>query len=391
MKIGFIFRTNTDLWGGDILVSEQMRQGFEALGHQTRVSSSSLALSDSDFILICLSTSFDRRHILEETVSTNIPFGIMGFHEDQIGFHCLATGLQNTVEHCLQNNESIEEFCEHPFMCHYRADPMRHQHVLNFRSLKKANLWVAHSSTEAEIVRRDYPNSNILALFLPPGVVTRYKDQPDDSFLQLTGLASKSYILQIGRMECRKNQLTTILATRDLDIPLVLISTKSEPHYSIMCFEAAAKWRKAPTIFFSPILKEKTSGAAKILPIPNKIRFPPSTIASAFHHAGLYLHPSFNETPGLIFLEAAYLGTPTIASSSKWSTIHDYFYDPVLGHSNLDGRIAYTEPCDLVTIRSQIKEMFGKKYPRLDHPAIRRTEIDYAQDLLHHLQACGLA
>lgn len=120
-------------------------------------------------------------------------------------------------------------------------------------------------------------------------------------------------------------------------------------------------------------------------------------IASAYHHAGLYLHPAFNELPGAIFLEAARFGTPTIASTS--CTINDYFYDPIQKHSRLDGRIAYCDPCDFAAIKDLTEQLFGKKFPPLliirqyvePKPISQATLFDlFNQELLYEVVASTL-
>ncbi len=389
MNIGFLVRQNSDLiWGGDLAVVLQFIRGLTALGHKAACLSSPFADPEVDFLLVNIS-SFDHRQEIDDIILTKKPFGVLAYYEDLTSFHCLSTGISAFIRLCLKGEESIEMLYQNPHLCCYFSNFVKRDLVFNFQPLQKAKLWIANSSTEGKILQRDHPNASIDVIPVPPGLVTEFTGEPDDSFIQFSGLTSGQYILQIGRLEIRKNQLSTILATRDLDIPLVFICTKSGYHYEIDCFETAAKWRKAPTLFISQTLKASARGNARIIEMPHGKKLPLSMIASAYHHAGLYLHPAFNELPGAIFLEAARFGTPTIASTS--CTINDYFYDPIQKHSRLDGRIAYCDPCDFAAIKDLTEQLFGKKFPPLlDHPAIRRTETDFASDLVRSLQSRAL-
>jgi glycosyltransferase involved in cell wall biosynthesis len=239
-------------------------------------------------------------------------------------------------------------------------------------------LWIANSATEERTMQKDCLGCRTKVIPIPSNYPLT--EEPDDSFLKFTGLGKKSYILQVGRLEMRKNQLGSILAARNLDVPLVFISTVS-PTYENYILEAAAKWRKAPTLIISQSLNPRTDGAASVISMPNFEMLPTSMLISAYANAGLHLHPSFQELPGATYLEAAAIGVPTVGSS--WCTITDYFYDETSKHSSLDGRIVYTLPHHLGDITKKIEENFGKTYPPLkDHPALTRSPLDTAKDLL---------
>jgi glycosyltransferase involved in cell wall biosynthesis len=384
MKIGFLVRTTLSKWGGDLAVINQLVEGLCSLGHHAVIATSPFMMADADFIFIAISFQ-DHRQALDEIALLGIPFGILGFHEDQQNFFCPANGFFQYVQCCLNEKESIDELYENPQRIYYFGEAPSRGFVYNFRRFQKAKLWIANSPTEAKIIERDFPGARIAIIPVAPGIVTRYDGRPDQSFLTFSGLSSGNYLVQMGRLEVRKNQLATILATRNLDIPLVFIATKGTLDYEIACFEAAAKWRKAPTLFINQTLKEVQKGAARTISMPNETKLPFEMVISAYAHAGLHIHLSFNELPGATYLEAARLGTPTIASN--WCTIKDYFFDPVLGHASLDGRIVYSEPTDLKMTQRLAENLFGVFFPPLiNHPAIQRTEVDAASELLAHLQ-----
>ena len=75
-----------------------------------------------------------------------------------------------------------------------------------------------------------------------------------------------------------------------------------------------------------------------MIPIDPQVGISQELLVSAYQNAGLYLHPAFYELPGYVYLEAAKLGTPTIAT--EWSTLSDYFTNEE-GDYELDDRILY--------------------------------------------------
>jgi hypothetical protein len=392
MKIDFVIRTNVDRkWGGDLAVVNSYIEGLKTFGHQSRAVFSPFEVPDSDFLLFT-NYFLDQRTTFREAVTLGIPFGVLGFQENLIHYYPVATGFCAYVMGCLGHGfetdngmeYDIELLFEMPHLAHYYGITANRGVLYNLEAAKDSSLWIANSATEKRTMQRDCPNCKITVIPVAPGIVAGLDKEPDTSFLQMTGLSSGSYLLQVGRLEMRKNQLGTILATRDLDIPLVFIATTSLS-YEETCFEAAVKWRKAPTLFISQSLSEREEGSARVIPMPQKQKLPQATLASAFYHAGLHIHPAFQELPGATYLEAARFGVPSVAS--HWCTIKDYFFDPALGHSELDGRIVYAEPHHLNEITKKIEQNFGLKFaPLIDHPSLKRTHRDVAQDLLMNLE-----
>ena len=393
MKIDFVIRADAGRkWGGDLAVVNSYIVGLKAFGHSPRIVFSPLEASDSDF-LIFTNYFIDQRAILHEAITLGIPFGMLGFQEDLIHYYPIATGFCVYVMGCLGQgfetdngmDYNIELLFEMPHLVHYYGVIANRGVLYNLELARKTSLWIANSATEEKTMQRDCPNCKTAVIPVAPGIVTGWDQEPDTSFLQMTGLSSGSYLLQVGRLEMRKNQLGTILATRSLDLPLVFIATTS-PSYEEACFEAAVKWRKAPTIFISQSLSNRKEGSARVIPMPQKQKLPEKVLASAFYHAGLNIHPAFQELPGATYLEAARFGTPSVAS--HWCTIKDYFFNPALGHAELDGRIVYAEPHHLHEITKKIEQNFGLKFPPLiDHPSLKRTHLDVAEDLLANLES----
>lgn len=386
MRIGFITRKNDNAWGGDLGVVHTLMRGLQTLGHVGICSPSPYDLREAD-VLILTNSTVDQRMHAEAFELIGKPYAILGFHEDILTYYTPATGFHNYIMNCLGYgfasdnglDYSLEQLIEMPHIVHYYGETPKRSSLYNYELLKNAAICIANSPSEAAFMKRDCPECKTAVVPVAPGVVTGLQGVPNDSFLKLTGLGSKSYVLQVGRLECRKNQLGTLLAMRNLDLPLVFIATRAfKVDYEAACVEAALRWRKAPTLFISQNLQPFEDGFVKVLPIQEKL--PKETLVSAYYHAGLHLHPAFHELPGATYLEAARVGAPTIASS--WCTITDYF------EGELDGRIVYALPHHIQEIEQLIPKMFGKKFGLLeDHPALTYSDVDSARDFAKNLAA----
>jgi len=387
MKISLVSRTNQHTkWAGDLKAVESLRLGLQSLGIEAEIVGSTYDLDTTDFVFLtntCLDLRADQK-ILE---LRGLPYGLIGFHEDTIQFFGPSIGFFEYIRKCLYNETddgisfSLEALEENPHLIHYYGLPPRKSNLINYEILKNAKVCIANSPTEAKTMLRDCPSSNVKEVFLPPGFAEDFSPTSTEEFLTLTGLKSKEYILQVGRFEFRKNQLGSIVAMRDLDIPLVLIATKGVyDWYENACIDAIVKWRKAPTIIVAEALSARKEKGLQIIPMPGGKKLSTSMLQSAFFHAGLHLHPAFQELPGYTYFESAALGIPTIASC--WATIKDYFKEP-LG----DDRIEYCLPFDLPKLKSLITKKFGQTFsPMPGHPAFRRTGKDMAREILSHIQ-----
>jgi glycosyltransferase involved in cell wall biosynthesis len=391
MKIGIITRLSDKLfWGGDLTALYDIKRGMEELGHPTKIGAQVEDVLDSDYIFMSNCTS-----ILETAYNflrlIGKQYGIICFYDDYMQHFPPGTGLFNYVASLIAGKTdqgfdfSLERLIENPQIIYYWADRPARNCFDNYQALLNAHLCLANSQTEARTILRDCPSSNVQVVLWTAGLTHHITTPPSDEFLKFTGLKSKEYIIQVGRFDFRKNQIGTILATKDLDIPLVLAATKTRnKHYEEVCLETALRYRKAPTIIVSQDLRTMQKGNVRIIPMPGGEKLSDSMLHSAYAHAGLHLHPAFYELPGYTYLESTSLGIPTIASS--WTSIKDYFTDQITGHYTLDDRMEYVIPYDLQAIKALVEKKFGQTYsPNPEHPIFKRTPRDIAQEILPHI------
>lgn len=383
MKISLISRTNHHTkWGGDVKTLESLCEGFLSLGHDANIVGSAYELTNPDFVFLS-NTGVDLRDDQKILDFQNMPYGLIAFHEDTIQFFGPSIGFYQYIRNCMDEvldggvEFSLEALYENPHLIHYYGLPPRKSNLVNYEVLKKAKVCIANSPTEAKTLKRDCPSCNAQVVYWPPGFAEEYSPCPTEEFLELTGLRSKEYILQVGRLEFRKNQLGTIVASKNIDIPLIFIATKgSYEWYEKGCIDAILKWRKAPTIIVSQVLPARKEKNLQIIPMPGGQKLSTSMLQSAFFHAGLHVHPAFQELPGATYFESAALGVPTIASS--WTTIKEYFTSP-----ELDDRIEYCLPYDIIQIKALITKKFGQRYPTDSiHPIFQKTRQEMAKEIL---------
>ncbi|MBL0061216.1 MAG: glycosyltransferase [bacterium] len=168
-------------------------------------------------------------------------------------------------------------------------------------SLKHATLLLACAESEAMRLQQDYPylEDRILVVPFEVNIPLPTVQRMNDSLRNALGF--DEFVLCIGRLETRKNQLALLTALHDVDIPIVFASGSytPQPVYS----QAVRAWRrKAPVKFVD--------------------RMPWHLMSALIRSASAHVLPSFYELPGLVHLECAAAGIPIVAG--EWGAISDY-------------------------------------------------------------------
>jgi glycosyltransferase involved in cell wall biosynthesis len=186
------------------------------------------------------------------------------------------------------------------------------------------------------------PNSQLerealLGMFgrLPPTVIVpNAADQifafaTPDHFYRKYGW--RDFVLSVGRICRRKNQLSLIRAARQLRLPLVLIGPLNDGEYYQECRRAAGRDK----VLFIDTLSQ-------------------AELASAYAAAKVHALVSWYDTPGLVSLEAALAGC-RIVSTDRGST-HEY-----LGESAV-----YCDPGDTASIRRAVAIAWERRGPDME-------------------------
>ncbi|MHB0869706.1 MAG: glycosyltransferase [Chloroflexota bacterium] len=136
----------------------------------------------------------------------------------------------------------------------------------------------------------------------------------------------KDYVLCVGRLEHRKNQLLLVQALKDTGLPLVLVGQSLDPHYA----ELVRRHAESTVLFIDH------------LPHENDL------LASAYAGARVFALPSWSEGAPLAALEAAAAGTALVLSNR--SSEQEYFGDLA----------RYCDPSSVESIRETVLEAYHK-------------------------------
>lgn len=389
LQVGIVTREDEHQWGGDLRALRSAKQGLEQVGVQVRMAQTPAQLTGCDFVFLS-NTCTDQRRNAQILLDQNVPFGLFGFHEDFLAYYPQSMGFAEYVSLCLHGLDEngiqlrIEDLWENPIVFNYYNHEVPKNILHNTPVMRAATVCVASSHREAQTMKRDCPTCNTGVVFWNIPFLGQV-DEWSDEFLKLTGLTKGEYILQVGRLETRKNQLATVLATMNLDIPVVLVATKGyQSWYDLLVVNAAAKYRKAATLLVSEEHPTQTvGGQMRIVQMPGGRPLSESCLLSAYQNCGLHLHPAFWESPGYTYLEAAKIGVPTVAS--EWGSLQDYC---AFGKNDkfMHDRFSYVCPYDLPQIEQAVQQNFGRHVSRdFSHPIFERTERDVGRDILHCL------
>lgn len=172
------------------------------------------------------------------------------------------------------------------------------QNELRREILKNASMLLPNSQIEMEVIKKDFMTDQ--KSFIIPNCSDSlfYKGRPENFISQYE---LKDFVLCVGRISPRKNQLSLIEALKGIDLKLVLIGPKSSEEYYGTCRMAAGD-----NVIFIDKMKHHE-------------------LASAYAAAKVHVLPSWFETPGLSSLEAGLAGC-NIVTTDKGST-KEYFKD----------------------------------------------------------------
>jgi glycosyltransferase involved in cell wall biosynthesis len=190
-----------------------------------------------------------------------------------------------------------------------------------------------NAKTEEEKIKKDFEFKNTSKFHVVPNGVDIHSNYVKSGCFTILGKPMEDFVLCVGRVEDRKNQLALIMALKGTGLKLVLIgatTTKSKSNYYNLCKKEADD----DVIFLDWMNRE--------------------SLASAYHAAKVHALPSWYETPGLVNLEAGLAGCNVVATD-KGSTkeyLRDYAW--------------YCDPAKTTSIRRAVLDAFSaKKNPEL--------------------------
>lgn len=204
-----------------------------------------------------------------------------------------------------------------------------------FSPARRVTLWdqadclFPNTDMEAEFLRKVCPRQYIEVI--PNGIDLQEFTEatPELFYSAFPGLKDKKFVLNVARVEKRKNQKNLLLACRDLGLPLVVVGKIGDEAYFKEIQEL-----KYPDFYYLGAIYER------------------QLLFSAYTACTLFCLPSTLETPGIAAMEAAYYNKPVVVT--KYGGTRSYFKD----------RAGYVDWKDVGDIRRSIVEMLNKPRPQ---------------------------
>ena len=174
------------------------------------------------------------------------------------------------------------------------------------KMFQTADIIFPNSENEARQIARLFSVPMEKMFVVPNGVDTSFMEARCDLFIEKYHM--KDFVLSVGRIEPRKNQLNLIRAMRGIDADLVLVG---EP-------VSGYEW------YMERCRKEAGGRVHFIGGLPHESYM----LASAYAACKVFVMPGWFETPGLVALEAALAGAKIVATEG--GSTREYFRDKVL-------------------------------------------------------------
>lgn len=181
------------------------------------------------------------------------------------------------------------------------------------KAIQEADYILPNSNEEFEIICRKFginKEDTVKKVKVIPNAVEILEteiDKPDNDYIDVK---IKDYILQVGRIEINKNQMSVIKALKNRpDIPIVFIGKVGRGKENLKYFNNIKK------------MAEQRGNVYFIDHIPQ------NEVYAFYKNAKVHVLPSFRESPGLSTLEALYHGCKIVTSSEKYCPVKYYQFD----------------------------------------------------------------
>ncbi|NCD03842.1 MAG: glycosyltransferase [Clostridia bacterium] len=288
--------------GGDVIQVLKTRDALKARGHTVHVASV-LEEGDSSYDIVHITNlcrPYETCHFVKKAEKNNIPIAITPIYWD---------------EHALNSHKSqfgralmIAKILIKSGLCKIEGKPfmMRENllyHMKNFytayqsRILNSVNAILPNSYAELDMMKNILSQKqNQLIRIIPSGYDHRMFNL--DKRMCMDSSPQRK-VLNVARIEERKNQLRLIRAMASTDIPVVLVGPVGDQRY-------------AESVFAAMKSKDEYHGGAKYEELPSL-------------YSSMYVHvlPSLWEACGLATMEAAAMGCNVVTSDIP--TCREYY------------------------------------------------------------------
>ncbi|MBH0206595.1 MAG: glycosyltransferase [Nitrospira sp.] len=322
--------------GGDTVVMDLLRRELERLGHRVDVA---LGLHDLRGYDLIQAFNFATPEVTENyarrAVAANVPLVVAAIYEDWPLFLNKSLAMTEALRDYLQGGRNEPIFREGARRVKRLPAAKRAE---NEYAARHSACLLAWSDSEQARLLRDYPGCRVEVIAL--GADHLHPDDIGPDLFQNT-YGVKDFVLCVGRLETRKNQLMLLKALEHDPIPIVFLTGgfSYQPSYVKLCQMFG---RSAKTLFLDRVSDEM--------------------LVSAYRAARVLCMPSWYELPGLVALEALQLGCPVVAS--RWGTLPDY----------VPRGVEYCEPDDPEDIRAALLRSYDKNSSEAPQKLVRHFQ-----------------
>ncbi len=285
--------------GGDTVVLEKLRDGLTSRGWEVTVDVNA-AQDPKQFDLVHLfnfATVDYTRELAQRAHTAGVPYVVTTLYEDLPEFHNQSHLVASRLVEYVRRGQ------DRAWWQSASVDQNAVQKAPRFQSdwtaLNAAALF-PNGAGEARALRRDYSGvKSIIEVPLGHEVGALSSAEAFEREYKV-----KDFVLCVGRIESRKNQLMLLKALEDSDLTVVLaaggFSYQPEYDHAVRSFK-----RKGKTLILD--------------------RLSPEMLSSAYAAARVHVLPSWYELPGLVSLEAAAHGKNIVVT--RTGTTADYIGD----------------------------------------------------------------
>lgn len=306
--------------GGDTVVFERLSQGLKARGVDVTVDVSGTE-DPSNFDLVHLfnfATAELTTRLGRKAVEAGVPFVVTTLYEDVPKFHHQSHAVAIKLLEYVARGQDRQWWASHKLDLDsvIPAERFEADWIVD-----NATALFTNGSGETNAVVRDFPQAK-LVVEVPLGHEVGRMVGPE-MFEREYGV--KDFVLCVGRIETRKNQLMLLKALEDSDLTVVLagggFSYQPEYENAVRAFK-----RKGRTIILD--------------------RVSPEMLSSAYSACRVHALPSWYELPGLVSLEAAAHGKNIVVT--RTGTTGDY----------VGTKAFYCQPWDSDSINAAVSAAF---------------------------------
>lgn len=211
---------------------------------------------------------------------------------------CRAEGVPFVVSTIFYRPDSFSAQLGYKLSCSIN----RHENRFRKKLLQKSDFLLPNTQPELLQVTRLHSVSPEKCAVIPNGAEARFADATPDLFRQTTGIEGR-FVLNVGRIEGRKNQVRLAEAARKCGYPLVIIGKVTAPEM----YQQLQAMGKEQVRHFDALDHNDP------------------LLASAYAACEVFALPSRLETPGIAALEASLTGAKVVITPVGGT--REYFLD----------------------------------------------------------------